>query len=232
MSTGSRPGPQGKKKGTPHATYLQVKNAGSAAAYKAGPLHGVYGHRTHAHQPCARIITEGEMPCPYCQSGLDPVWRGYLPLWDRDWALRYVLIGEEYCETVDVIGHRTQVILTRHKNPISPLVVREESTLDRELPTKSPWSDTIDMEAICLDLWKHPCLKEWVMTHRPARSVDPEGVPLTSTGEPYSPMTKAAARKVSRKQATEAAEKSFDAVVNRLARSASQLPTSTNGHHG
>lgn len=231
MSTGSRPNPSGKKTGVPHATYLQVKNGASAAGYKAGILHGVYGHRTHAHQPCCRIITEGELQCPYCLGGLDPVWRGYLPVWDRDWALRYVLIGEDYCETVDVIGHREQVVITRAKNPISPLVVRQDVTLDRELPNKAPWSEKIDMEAICLELWKDAPLKEWVYTHR-AKKPKPEPKPaLRSNGKPFSPPMQAAAKKYATPEGVHDAAEEFEQARNRLAKRAAELPPSKNGTH-
>src|SRR5262245_26285969 len=168
MSTGSRPEKGSLEKRTVHATYLKVPNGGMECGYKAGEMHGVVGHRTHAHQPCVRDITKGKLECPYCAAGLQPVWRGYVPLWDRDWTLRYVLIGKEYFETVDVIPHRSQLVLTRAKNPISPIVIRQELKLVRNLPDKEPWSSPVDMEEICLTLWKNAELEQWVRSNRPA----------------------------------------------------------------
>lgn len=161
MSTGQRPDPQRKKKPAPHATYFEVKNGGKEAAYKAGALHGVYGHRTHAHQPCCFTITEGKLSCTYCSDGLEPVWRGYVPLWDRDWVLRYVLIGEEMYPSVEQILWKEQVVVVRAKAAKSPLIVRSERTFVRNLPDAAPHNVEVKMLDVCLSLWKCERLTRW-----------------------------------------------------------------------
>lgn len=161
MATGRKPASGRKKTNQPHATNLKVPNGGKEAAYKAGEMHGVNGHRTHAHQPCVWDITEGEMKCPYCEAGLDLVWRGYVPLWDRDWTLRYVLVNDEYLYSVDAIPVRAQVVVSRAKNPISPIVVREEKHGFKALPDTPPFNVDICMRDICLLLWKNEALNRW-----------------------------------------------------------------------
>jgi len=161
MSRGKKPDPRKQKTGSLYASYMRVANGQQERAYKAGELYGCNGHRTDTHQPCARDITDGELSCPYCSAGLDIVWRGFVPLWDRDWSLRYVLIGQDHLESTDQIPWRAQVTVSRAKNPISPLVVREEQCLTRALPAKPPWSAEVDMLAICLTLWQHDALTQW-----------------------------------------------------------------------
>lgn len=195
MSTGSRPQKGAHEKTKKHATYLRVPNGCSECCYKAGETHGVVGHRTHAHQPCLKDITHGKLECTYCSAGLQPVWRGYVPLWDRDWTLRYSLIGEEYFETVEVIPVRSQVVVSRAKNPISPLVIRQEVKLVRELPDKEPWNKPIDMEELCLCLWKIPQLTEWVYANRTKAETLRAGTAKREDGKPFSPMNQAAAKR-------------------------------------
>lgn len=161
MATGRKPSPGRKKNCVPHATHLKVPNGGKEHGFKAGELYGVNGHRTHAHQPCVWDISEGELQCPYCAAGLDLVWRGYLPVWDRDWTLRYVLVNEEYFMSVDAISIRGQLVITRAKNPISPIVVREEKHQFKALPDQVPYNTDICMRDICMLLWKNEPLNRW-----------------------------------------------------------------------
>ena len=161
MATGSRPDPQKRRTPFIHSSYLEVGNGKKEAGYIAGPIHGCYGHHHGAHKPCLFLVTEGELQCPYCSPSNDPIWRGYVPVWDRNWTLRHVLIGEEYFPSVEMIPHRAQVTLHRHKNPISPLVIEQQVSLTRELPDRSPWSAEVNTLAICLTLWKIHSLSEW-----------------------------------------------------------------------
>jgi len=169
MATGAKPDPGKRKTGSLHASYLRVANGQQERGYKAGEVYGCFGHRTYVHKPCAREITSSELPCAFCAAGLVPEWRGFLPLWDRDWGLRYVLIGYDYFETADAIPFRAQLTVTRHKNPISPVVPRAEKCLTRELPEKAPWNEPIDMELLCLTLWKEPALEKWILADRLTR---------------------------------------------------------------
>jgi hypothetical protein len=141
-------------------------------------------------------MTETELQCPYCAAGLIPEWRGYVPLWDRDWVLRYVLIGEELFESVDIIPHRAQVKITRAKNPISPLVVRQETMLTRPLPDDEKFRVAVDMLAICLTLWKCDALTQWFRRNPPKKAELPKGTAVRPNGQPFSPYMQAAAKKV------------------------------------
>jgi hypothetical protein len=195
MGTGKKPQNRPGQKARVHATYLKVACGSQECGYKAGELHGVEGHRTYAHQPCCAAITGGAIDCAYCAAGLQAEWRGYVPLWDRDWTLRYVLIGPEIFESVDIIPRSSQVVVSRAKNPISPLVIRQETKLVRSLPDKEPWTQAVDMEEICLTLWKLPALTAWVMKERAKQPPLPKGKAVRTDGKPYTPVMQAAAKR-------------------------------------
>jgi hypothetical protein len=161
MAKGKPPDPRKKKIQQTHATYLPVASGAKEPGYKAGELFGCYGHRTSANQPCVFDITDGALQCPFCAANMDPVWRGYVPVWDRDWALRYVLVNEEYFVSVDAIPVGAQVLILRGKNKISPLVIRQEVCLTRPLPDQAPFNKPVNMFAVCQLLWKNAALNKW-----------------------------------------------------------------------
>lgn len=180
MGSGKKPKDAPGTKAAIHASHLAVNNGQQERGYKAGAMHGVNGHRTHAHQPCLRDYTDGELQCPYCEAGVELQWRGYMPVWDRDWALRYVLIGRDTMESVDCILRAEQITINRAKSMRSPLIVRAETCLTRALPDKAPWNAEVCMEDICLLLWKLPVLALWV---RSTRSKSDNAVSLTTTAK-------------------------------------------------
>lgn len=233
MASGKKPDPRRKKNVAPHSTYLKVECGKKVGAYSAGEVFGCYSHRTFATLPCVANLTDDALKCPYCEASMEPTWRGWVPLWDSDWVLRHVLIGEEILESVDAIPHRAKVSVSRAKNPISPLIVREEVAVTRELPNTCPWRDPVDMLAVCLVLWNLPELTRWMETHRqapPAPTPLPKGVALKSDGKPFSPSMQAAAKRYGG-PLPEAADVVYDAAVNRLAKNAKNLKPSENGKH-
>lgn len=233
MASGKKPDPRRKKTHAPHSTYMKVENGKKIGAWMAGELYGCYAHRTYATQPCIANITDDALPCPLCAGGLIPEWRGYVPLWDVDWTLKHVLINEEYYESVNAIPFRAKVSVSRAKNPISPLVVREEVMLTRELPAGSPWTCPVVMLPICLTLWKQPELTRWCEANRllamgpqcaePAAPSKPIKMPapaVKKTGKPYTAPNKDGAELVN-----------IPAIAERLKAVAMKGETSTNGKH-
>lgn len=221
MATGRKPASGRKKTNQPHATNLKVPNGGKEAAYKAGEMHGVNGHRTHAHQPCVWDISEGELKCPYCEAGLDLVWRGYVPLWDRDWTLRYVLVNDEYLYSVDAIPIRAQVVVTRAKNPISPIVVREEKHGFKALPDTPPFNVDMCMRDICLLLWKNELLNRWYaktdVTQLMASLPKPIGMKMPAKVKPTDDQAAQLARHVAEVgEGATGADETVGAAINRM----------------
>lgn len=221
MATGRKPASGRKKNTQPHATHLKVPNGGKEAGYKAGEMFGVNGHRTHAHQPCVFDLTEGELQCPYCAAGLDLVWRGYVPVWDRDWTLRYVLVNEEYFCSADAIPIRAQVIASRGKNPISPIVLREEKHGFKALPDAPPYNTDICMRDICLLLWKNEPLNRWYAKTDVAKLMEslpkPIGMKMPTKAKPADDQAARLARHDAEVKAHEAGEvEQVGNVINRL----------------
>lgn len=222
MASGKRPDPRRRKTSHPHASYLSVKAGEKRGAYMAGEIFGCYGHRTHAQQPCVNDITGGELQCPYCAAGFQPEWRGYVPLWDVDFALRYVLIGEEIFDSVDMIKARTKVSVSRAKNPISPLIVREDALITRELPNKVPYNESIAMLKVCLTLWKNPALTHWCESRWPLAMGGTDGKVMKVTPAPVSGQYRAPDSGLGE-------EAELAKLVNRITDKAKALKPSSNG---
>lgn len=229
MATGKQPR---KKKTDAQRLYsrtLKVPCGTEERGYMAGTPHGVNGHRTHAHQPCLADYTDGELQCPYCAAGLETIWRAYVPIWDRDWSLRHALIGQDIAESVDAIPHGHQVRITRAKNPISPLVIRAEQCLTRALPTHAPYSAPVDVELICLTLWKCDALDQWVLSRRAKGLPTARPAPLKSDGKEFTPMLRGAAQRYAAPAEPVDLDKDYEAVAARLRATAAKKEPSTNG---
>lgn len=212
MGTGKRPKGGSGKEPMIHATNLAVANGQTERGWKAGALHGVNGHRTFAHQPCIDDYTDGALKCPYCATGQEVVWRGYVPVWDRDWCLRYAIVGKDVEESVDCIQRGEPVSVSRAKSMRSPLIVRPEQNTFRALPDKAPYNAEVCMEDICLLLWKLPVLALWVRTSR-SKSDKPLSLTPTakkelkkSDGKPFSPEYRNAAMRYGQGAPTESEE--------------------------
>lgn len=217
MSKGQRPDPRRKKDPTIRSTNFTVPNGGKEFGYMGGEVFGCYGHYVHAHQPCLEDLTGGEVSCPLCLAKFDKVWRGYVPIWDRDFVLHHALISEEYDESVSMIPHRGHIVATRDKPKMSPLVIRAIEPLNvRVLPDKPPYSEPVDMYRICRKLWKNPLVDAWyTSTSGTLRESVGEAVPLDI--DKLSPMMKAAGGAVNRRFASPTINEDFVQKVKREA---------------
>ena len=163
MARGRRPDPSRRKSCHQHSETLSVPNKTKAGGWKAGDLYGLYCHHVGHTKPCFDDITRGGLECSYCKAGFDQVYRAYMPLWDREYQLRHVLIGEDFFEAADRIPFRHPVTLSRDASKRAPLRVSDEPMMVRLLPDGPPWNQPVDMLAICLTLWKDDNLSRWMM---------------------------------------------------------------------
>jgi len=230
MAKGKRPSGGQRPTRHPHTTYLKTANGEKHSCWKAGEIYGCPGHRTYTHQPCIAQLTDGALVCPYCKSGIETVFRAYVPVWDQDWTLRHALIGEDIFESVDAIPHLDPVCVTRGKNPISPLIIRPQENLLRPPPRRAPWDKEVDMLAVCLTLWQDEMLAKWFATHKPAEEPKSKAEPKKSNGKPFSPMTRKAAERYSPPADERAEQVEYEQVVNRLKQNAAKLPPASNGN--
>jgi hypothetical protein len=201
MSKGQKPDPRRKKTSTPSASYWRVPNGGKEIGYLAGQVYGCYGHRVNHHKPCLIELTGGEVACPWC-GVMDVEWRGYVPVWDQDWTLKYCLIPEDYLESVDMIPHRARIVGTRAPAKMSPIVIRTaELPSLRPLPDRVPYTVEIDMYAIARKLWKIPALDAWYARTQVVDNGRSVGAPPLDPSD-FSVMNKAAVNRVNEMEET------------------------------
>jgi hypothetical protein len=228
MATGKRPQKKTGGMRHAHAQYLTVKNGEKHTCTKAGEIFGCPGHRTYAHQPCPFALTDGALQCAFCAAGVETVFRAYVPMWDLDWALRYVLIGEDIFDSVDAIPFRSPVHCLRAKNPIAPLIVRQVVSQEREPPDREPWNKPVNMLAVCLTLWKDGPLMKWFEKECQETNSDNGLSLLKSDGQPFGAMTAAAARRFA-PPATKEAVHPVDGEIARLVNHAKRVSGNGNG---
>jgi hypothetical protein len=165
MATGKTPDPRKRKTSHPHASNLKVPNGSKELGYLAGEMYGCYTHQVGNAHPCVADITDDALECQYCTLKKPVTWRGYVPIWDADWTLRYALIGEDIFESVNALRWHASVVVSRAKNPISPLIIREADNPLRTLPNKAPYNTCIYALRVCLTLWQDSLLTAWCQEH-------------------------------------------------------------------
>lgn len=230
MATGKRPDPRRGGKKHPPASNLKVPNGTKAAGYKAGEIFGCYGHRIANHVPCLTDVTDGALKCPYCPAGNVPVWRGYVPVWDTDFCLRYALIGENYFESAEAIKWGEAIEFERKKNPISPLMARPGVGFLRALPDRAPWNTPVSMLDVCLTLWQDDLLTRWFAKNPVKRLASDNAPSLRTDGKPFSPMMQAPAKRYAAPGDAEPAADALDEVQSKLAKRRDALKASENGN--
>lgn len=141
--------------------YLSVPNGGSAVAFMAGRPFGVYCHAVGKRsKPCRLLTTDGALSCAYCCKE-KPVWRGYVPLYSREYVRSFVVISEDYNEAVCEIPRFEQVKLFRAKVVTAPVVIRAENWRTTPLPPSQTREAEPDMLPCLLRLWKDEELAAW-----------------------------------------------------------------------
>lgn len=229
MGRGRRPDPQKRKTVHQHSEYLAVDNKTKAGGWKAGEVYGLYCHHVGHTKPCVDDVTQGGLKCSLCEAGFDQVFRAYMPLWDREYQLRHVLVGEDFFEAADRIPFRHPLTLSRAASKRAPLRVSDEPMMVRLLPDGPPWDKPVNMLAVCLTLWKDDALSRWCMLDKTPTVSDTAVSPTKSDGKPFSPMTAAAARRFAAPPTVEGVDKALDDVQKRLLQRAAKTKAGTNG---
>lgn len=138
MSIRSQEPDPGKKTGVQRWGYHPIANGGSTVGFLAGPPTGVYTHHDHVTKPCRRRLTDGHLACPYCGVGKDPVWKGALPYYSREYAREWVWTSEEHRLSLLEIPLHAQIEISRDKKRCSPCVARPK--LFRTYPLPEPFA--------------------------------------------------------------------------------------------
>jgi hypothetical protein len=142
--------------------YEAPENGKSTVGFLAGPPCGCWVHFTFGSKPCRRKMTKSKLVCPFCEDKWEPVWRGYVPYYDREYVRRFVVITEDYYESVNEIELHAQIRLSRDKDTHAPVVIRPDTWRTQPLPTKADRAEPVDlMPFLCRVLWKDAELTEY-----------------------------------------------------------------------
>ncbi len=165
-------------------SYQEVPNGSSTVGYIAGSPYGVYTHYRGATRPCRREFTDSLLQCPLCESGEEPVWKGYVPYYDRDFIKRFVLISREIEESVSAIPLHAQIRISRAKSSKAAVIVREEKWTVKNLPYSAYRAAGVDLEGPLLLIWKDPELHAFVRRVSPVDLIRKQLVPTVKKDEP------------------------------------------------
>jgi len=218
-------------------SYWAIGGGEKSAAYVAGPTRWVIGHPSDkGSKPCLTWLTNGNLPCRFCHLQKCPVQLGYVPVYRAvDWRPLLLIVREDMREWCEKFETHMRIIVSREREKGAGLCVRP--ALDQE-PAFCSTIDYRTREQDCqhslLTLWKMPELVAWMqcgVTSDNAVSLSKPNA-LTSQGEQFGGMTKAAAQKYTPPDPLDANE-AFVASVNRLKNKgvAIDAKPSKNGHH-
>lgn len=163
ISKDPRPGP--RKNGHHHWDYLGCENGKSEVGYKAGPTCGVYVHDGRPSKPCRKEMTNGEITCPYCLTEDEPRWKGYVPIYDRDYQRRFCIISQGVRESVAEIPLHGQVRISRAKSSKASIIIRAEIWTPKALPLGDGRSAAADIEPVLFTIWNDAVLRDWYALH-------------------------------------------------------------------
>lgn len=168
MSRSRRPDPKKGNGARAIWSYQEVGNGCSTVGYLAGPTYGVYTHYVGHTRPCRREFTNSTLVCAHCESGEEPVWKGYVPYYDRDLIRRFVLISQEIEESVEAIPLHAQIRIARAKSSKAAVIVRQENWTVKNMPYSALRAAGVDIEGALLLIWKDPELHAFVRKVSPS----------------------------------------------------------------
>lgn len=154
MSTGFRPEPSERKQSVGRWLYLPIANGASVGAYTAGPIALAPTHYVNQTRPCRAKMSHAKLVCPFCETHQEVTWRGYVPLYDRDFVRRFVLISLDYLEAAELVELHQQVKCVRGKNKRDAVIVRGEQWTPTALPVTQERRDPQDIWPFLLRMWK------------------------------------------------------------------------------
>ncbi len=155
--------------------YQPIPNGTSTVGFLAGPPIPCATHYVGATKPCKREMTESAYVCPYCESGKEIEWRAYVPFYSREYIELFVLINDDYLESVEEIPLHAQIRLSRAKPQKSPIVIRMENHSTRGLPPAAKRALPVDMMPFLVHtLWKD---KDIIAYSNGVKSVAPKSFP-------------------------------------------------------
>ena len=161
MGIASQDPDPGKGKRFARWEYLSVPNGSQAVGFKAGRCFGCHVHFIGGSKPCRQRITKGALQCAYCLMGQESAWRGYCPLYTREYQRKYVMIPEDLKEVWDEIADHAQIVLTRPRSSKAPIIPQAKLWRTEPLPPAESREGEIDLLPNLLRAWKDAELAAW-----------------------------------------------------------------------
>lgn len=170
-------------------------------AFIAGKPLWLYLHGSQWSKPCCEKITGGELSCDYCNKGVEKIVKGYVPVWrDADHKPCTVIVWEEIRDVVDALPLHSRAIVGRGKSQRDPIYIARAMNQEPPFrPVNAEMMAAADVTESALRLLKCPELTAWYRQTHGAKSDNavslPSGTAVTDSGEPYSPLLQAAAKR-------------------------------------
>lgn len=144
-------------------TYNDVPPMSSHRGWVAGKPFGAYLHFLgRKSEPCRERMTGSALACPHCAVKIKSAWRGYVPYYDEEYVRRFVLISEDYLESVEELEHLAPVVIQRGKSKTDPVIVRQKLWRTTPLPHSAERSEPVNLARFCvLVLWGDDILLAW-----------------------------------------------------------------------
>lgn len=142
--------------------YLAIPNGTTAVGYLAGYPVCCKTHHNNGTKACRKWMSKHTLQCVYCNDGHEPEDKAYVPFWSREYLGQFVLIPYAYVESVREIKLHSQIKLSRHKNPKSPVIIREELWSAKSMPVNDTRREPADlMPVLVRRIWKDKELERY-----------------------------------------------------------------------
>lgn len=204
-------------------------------AYFAGGTQWFVAHPSDlGSKPCLHWMTKGALPCRFCTGHKTPCQLGYVPLWRAvDSRPLFVIVYGEEREHVERLRLHERVCVGREKDKGARIWVRR--TMEQEPRFQTALLRRMreqDITKSLLRIWKLPELVAWFFSVSDTGVSLPPGVVVKSNGEPFGPMTEAAARRFGASDETETESAAlFDDAGRRMLERVQKDGVKPNGKH-
>ena len=160
---GSHP-PQKRDSGT---TRYRVKLAlgKSMMGFLVGPIVGLNTHYVNRTVPCLSDVTKGRLKCYCSRMQLESVWKGYVPLIDKDGVSCFTQICVTYAELAYKAPLFAPVVVTRMTHKGAPYAVKYEQWSDIDPRSHFGIRHPVDLKPWLLKLWGDETLNKWLEDH-------------------------------------------------------------------
>lgn len=159
-------------------SFVKMEPGSSFPAWIAGPMIGVDGHWDFSHKPCLKSLTDGKLPCKYCQAEMKLRWMGYLPLYDAHLRQIVVGIGPDMEPSVSRLECHATVRVKKGRRPKDPIIIEHQAWTGLSAFASGRQAEPQNLWEWLLQLWNKPELKTFLVETPPLTPIDPAHPPV------------------------------------------------------